>query len=123
MSRLTKKNNQGTGSWTQFGDEYIPAHNIKHKQCVNKLGKLEDLEQDLCCPLEIVLKIMLRKIDEIIVNYGDGGYGSPYTEYITANTSNIYYDIRKGLVIETNICDIPIKDYKVNWFLKENLSE
>ena len=45
MIRLTKKNN-GTGSWTQFGDKYLPAHNIKHKQCVNKLGQLEDIEEE-----------------------------------------------------------------------------
>ena len=46
MNRLTKKNN-GTGSWTQLGDKYLPTHNIKHKQCVNKLGQLEDLEEEL----------------------------------------------------------------------------
>lgn len=42
--RLTKKNN-GTGSWTQLGDKYLPAHNVKHKECVNKLGQLEDIEE------------------------------------------------------------------------------
>lgn len=40
--RLTKEND-GTGSWTQFGDKYLPAHNVKHKECVNKLGQLEDV--------------------------------------------------------------------------------
>lgn len=42
--RLTKKNN-GIGSWTQLGDKYLPAHNVKHKECVNKLGQLEDIEE------------------------------------------------------------------------------
>ena len=46
MNRLTKKNN-GSGSWTQLGDKYLPAHNIKHKQCVNKLGQLEDIEEEI----------------------------------------------------------------------------
>ena len=57
MNRLTKKNN-GTGSWTQFGDKYLPAHNIKHKQCVNKLGQLEDLEEELGMELKVYHKLM-----------------------------------------------------------------
>ena len=43
MTRYTKKND-GTGSWT-YNTKYIPAHNIKHKQCVDKLGELEDIEE------------------------------------------------------------------------------
>ena len=57
MNRLTKKNN-GTGSWTQLGDKYLPAHNIKHKQCVNKLGQLEDLEEELGMELKVYHKLM-----------------------------------------------------------------
>ena len=57
MNRLTKKNN-GIGSWTQFGDKYLPAHNIKHKQCVNKLGQLEDLEEELGMELKVYHKLM-----------------------------------------------------------------
>ena len=55
--RLTKKNN-GQGSWTQFGDKYLPAHNIRHKQCVNKLGQLEDIEQGLGIDLITLFKGM-----------------------------------------------------------------
>ena len=40
-------------------------------------------------------------------------YSDCFYFYIGDETRNIYYDIRKGLAIETNICDIPIKDYKV----------
>ena len=57
MNRLTKKNN-GTGSWTQLGDKYLPAHNIKHKQCVNKLGQLEDIEEELGMELKVYHKLM-----------------------------------------------------------------
>ena len=57
MNRLTKKNN-GTGSWTQFGDKYLPAHNIKHKQCVNKLGQLEDIEEELGIDLITLYKAL-----------------------------------------------------------------
>lgn len=69
MSRLTKKNNQGIGSWTQFGDEYIPAHNVKHKHCVNKLGKLEDLmekyEIEDLIDLEIALVYYYHRFDGV----------------------------------------------------------
>ena len=60
MNRLTKKNN-GTGSWTQFGDKYLPAHNIKHKQCVNKLGQLEDLEEELGIDFIALSKILKQR--------------------------------------------------------------
>ena len=57
MNRLTKKNN-GAGSWTQLGDKYLPAHNIKHKQCVNKLGQLEDLEEEIGMSLLLLFRIL-----------------------------------------------------------------
>lgn len=34
---------------------------------------LDETEKKFGCPLEIIVKIMLREIDEIIVNYGDAG--------------------------------------------------
>ena len=118
MSRLTKKDNR-----FNCGYQLSTYYNKYEENVITKLGKLEDLEDEFGCPLEIVSKIMLAKIDEIIVNYSDGGYGSPYTESITASVSNIYHDIRKGIVIETNICEIPLKDYGVNWWLKGDKSE
>ena len=60
MNRLTKKNN-GTGSWTQFGDKYLPAHNIKHKQCVNKLGQVEDIEEENGLDLITLSKILKQR--------------------------------------------------------------
>lgn len=57
MERLTKKHD-GSGSYTQFGDKYIPNHNIRHKQCVEKLGKLEDIEAELGIPLEVLFKAL-----------------------------------------------------------------
>lgn len=39
MSRLTKKNNQGTGSWTQFGDEYKNHHKESFDQEIYDLLK------------------------------------------------------------------------------------
>lgn len=66
--RLTKKNN-GTGSWTQLGDKYLPAHNVKNKECVNKLGKLEDIEEKIRIGLVTLFKafngLYYRKDNEI----------------------------------------------------------
>ena len=67
MIRLTKKNN-GTGSWTQFGDKYLPAHNIKHKQCVNKLGQLEDIEEENGLDLITLFKALK---DGFYIKYND----------------------------------------------------
>ena len=62
MNRLTKKNN-GTGSWTQLGDKYLPAHNIKHKQCVNKLGQLEDIEEEFGIDLFILVNNFKKDLE------------------------------------------------------------
>lgn len=59
--RLTKKNN-GTSSWTQLGDKYLPAHNVKHKECVNKLGQLEDIEERIGIDLIIIFKALKNGI-------------------------------------------------------------
>src|SRR5574344_2033308 len=66
MERLTKKNDY-TGSWT-YNTKYIPAHNIRHKQCVDKLGELEDIEEDLGVDLVKLLSaksIFVVECDEI----------------------------------------------------------
>lgn len=96
----------------------------KTDDLIYKLCKLESLQEEIRCPLEIVLGIMLKKIKEITVNYSDaGGYGGPYPEYITINIDGLYDDLLYGWVMETNLGDIPLKDYKVNWWLRNDRSE
>lgn len=117
MNRLTKK--VGENYCSQSGDFY---------DLYNKLGKLEDLENRIGCPLEIILKIMLKEIDTIFVIYGDGGYNSPYDDIIPANVDGLYdmknyLDLESLWVIETNLCPIPLKDYKMTWWLNEDKSE
>ena len=73
MNRLTKKNN-GAGSWTQLGDKYLPAHNIKHKQCVNKLGQLEDIEEEIGIDLEILYKALKSESIWIQKHIGAGKF-------------------------------------------------
>ena len=110
MNRLTKKNNQGTGSWTQFGDEYIPAHNIKHKQCVNKLGKLEDLEDELGCSLETLFNALKNGIDMD----GNGTLLKPRLYY-----DDVYKQWKFKVYYTPTACGF----YNVKDWLKEDLSE
>ena len=126
MDRLTKKYKDGSGY------EPIENHDVcnitlydfnfdDYNRCVDKLGRLEDLEEKLGCPLEVFVGIMLGKITEIVVNYGDaGGYEPLYEELTTTNVSGIIesYEHPSCLCLETNLCDVPINDYGKNWWLK-----
>ena len=106
MNRLTKKNN-GSGSWTQFGDKYLPAHNIKHKQCVNKLGKLEDIEEELGIDLEILYKALKSESIWVKKHIGAGKFRivevnirglniNKYTNEITIRDENNSLHILNG---------------------------
>lgn len=130
MSRLTKKNN-GTGSWTQFGDKYLPAHNIKHKQCVNKLGQLEDIEDELKIDLITLFKALK---DGFYIKYNDKIVHIFPDKHITINfwykTINVFIppkffiDCKKGAnnLSETIDEEYWFKDYGKTWALtKEEL--
>lgn len=106
MIRLTKKNN-GTGSWTQTGDKYIPNHNIRHKQCVNKLGELEDIEEKLGIELQILFKAI-----ENGIFYLDMDKRIVFMPYI-----NI--DFREKEYLFSHISDvlISVRDYGKTWAL------
>lgn len=88
MERLTKKND-GSGSYTQFGDKYIPNHNIRHKQCVEKLGKLEDIEEELGIPLEALFKALKEGVwvkgNKWICNYKVLDFGLSIQEWAIYN--------------------------------------
>ena len=132
MSRLTKKNN-GTGSWTQFGDKYLPAHNIKHKQCVNKLGQLENIEDELKIDLITLFKALK---DGFYIKYNDKIVHIFPDKHITINfwykTINVFIppkffiDCKKGTdyLSETIDEEYWFKDYGETWALtREELKE
>lgn len=106
MNRLTKKNN-GTGSWTQFGDKYLPAHNIKHKQCVNKLGQLEDLEEELGVELTTLFKALENGV---FINED----GSVYKDYIK---SIEHWPDCWGFISNDEDIEVFFEDYGVTWAL------
>ena len=99
MSRLTEKCDGGY-TYVEYGAE---------EKIVDKLGKLEDLEEQLGCPLEVVFKAL--KQDYIFTKSGKhsrlefGTYGFEWC---------ICYELRT---------QIRVVDYKKTWFLKEDKSE
>ena len=125
MNRLTKKNN-GTGSWTQLGDKYLPAHNIKHKQCVNKLGQLEDIEEENGLDLITLFKALK---DGFYIKYNDKIVHILPDKHITINfwykTINVFIppkffiDCKKGedYLSETIDEEYWFKDNGVTWAL------
>lgn len=118
MNRLTKKDYK---KWIQCIGYYNKKNAQRLTEITHKLGKLEDLEEEIGCPLDIFMNITLGKITEIIVNYSDaGGYDSLYEELTLAKVSGIIesYEHIGCLCLETNLCDVPIKDYKKTWWLK-----
>ena len=109
MTRLTKKNNK-LGSWTQLVDDYLPAHNIKHKQCVNKLGQLENIEEELCIDLIKLFEIL--KSENIYAN------GKRYD-----NSNSLSYMGNSWLIFNHQAKQgFRFKDYGKTWALtKEEL--
>ena len=70
MSRLTKLDNDITkvkGTYMPYDERpIITLSNATYIQCLlNKLGKLEDLEEQLGCPLDVYVKIQLGLVDTV----------------------------------------------------------
>ena len=125
MSRLTKKKEKYN---LQVGDIYEPISTTR--EINNKLGKLEDLEEQLGCPLDFIFKVLKApKIyiegmnvrseydDSFKFNSKTNNYIiSPYAidgkkpEFLFVDRWSYGYDLR-------------LKDYKKTWFLKEDKSE
>lgn len=113
MSRLTEK---------KFLDNFKAIKNIspnfvasKEELMYEKLGKLEDLEEQIGCPLEVVFKALKNGI------------------YVEEGTFE-KYDVRgielRGLSVISKICSYGecdftcyYTDYKKIWWLKEDKSE
>ena len=104
MSRLTYKDTKVSGGYNAVDtDEYA---------CVVKLGKLEDLEEQLGCPLEVVVKAL---------EYGIYAKDLPREELSKqfvrlSNVETEWYLIN-------NIMCVNLKDYKISFWLKKDKSE
>lgn len=108
MSRLTKKANHYCD--TDIDNEYKFAdEDVSIGTIVDKLGKLEDLEEELGCPLEVVFRALKEGIYQ-----ADGGRRKyPIIEYNGA-TDKFFFGFG-------TYCNV--EDYGKEWFLKEDKSE
>ena len=122
MNRLTKRDYE---KWVQCNGYYNKKQAERLTQITHKLGKLENLAEELGCPLDIFVSIMLGKIDEIVINYADAcGYEPLYEELTLAKVDGIIDGcIHNCLCIDTNMCEVPLKDYHKNWWLKGEKDE
>lgn len=108
MSRLTKKYRDNSG-YKIVGDDRLDYYDV-----IDKLGKLEDLEQELGCPLEVVFKALIEK--RIYFNW-DGEITRDVVVSLGINHSaNWYIDTYNDLYFY-------LKDYGKTWWLKEDRSE
>lgn len=104
MNRLTEK--------CKYSEPYESKYATA---CINKLGKLEDIEQELGCSLDVVFKAIKNGIfkkrkcfdkDKFIfvpIVLDDYGLG----EISNGEIMDYFY----------------LKDYKVTWWLKDDLTE
>lgn len=107
MNRLTKR----------IVEKNVDGYVLNHKEdftentyeVIQKLGKLEDLEEQLGCPLEVVFKAL--KQDYIYTKSGKH-------PHIELGTYGIMWCICCGLRVQLNTAD-----YKKSWWLKEDKSE
>ena len=110
MNRLTEKIEEG----------FYVAPNIPNTDVLKyKLGKLEDIEEDLGCPLEVVFKALKY------------GIYLKYDKYLFSRCKfqklevSLKYDYGRYLLAPIHKADfsVSLEDYKKTWFLKEDRSE
>lgn len=120
MSRLTEKNNRivliSNYSQTPSKEKIAEANRY------NKLAELEDLEEQLGCPLGVYVKLhqqmkfyRLNALDEIIE-----------CEIDNPNDDEVYHIQADGIIF--NQYDYgwqfyPFEDYKKTWWLREDKGE
>ena len=113
MERLTKET---------LKDIYVlnPQPNIPNVivegRIYDKLGRLEDIEEKLGCPLEIIFDALYRGIVCTPHPYYTHEIIYPKKEYPVVQLFQFYY-----LKVEDGVVDI--KDYGKTWWLKEDRSE
>ena len=120
MSRLTEK--------VKNTEDYIRLATKDKQEFINKLGRFEDLEEQLGCPLEVVAQALSRGfyIDINKVEM-DPPLKSPTEDLLLVNCPkdfrlNLWYE-RIEVASFGHYLEIYLKDYKKTWYLKEDKSE
>ena len=106
MSRLTKKLDEG----------FYVSNALCTDDLKNKLGKLEDLEDELGCPLEVVFKAL----KEGIVYFDD----TPIFEgLVHLKAIQLGYCVDSWFISAPNVGIFHPKDYGKTWWLKGEINE
>jgi len=123
MSRLTKCLNKQE-SYYGKDENYIDVdERIWERNIIDKLGQLEDLQEEIGCPLEVVitpyfkrgkLEVFYRgKMREVIRVVAFEEATRPYIDVFYRDNEKEQFKVRT----------IWLDDYKKNWWLKADRSE
>lgn len=136
MNRLTKDMDTQydlVGKYNSNVEEFTLNHKLRN-DLLNKLGQLEDLEEEIGCPLEVVFKA----IEDGIVIIGDINQYGNMTLWLANKPLEALVgeklDFEEPRLIKYNewcfSCDggsyrgcVRLKDYTKSWWLKEDRSE
>lgn len=127
MSRLTYElGHKGSGSYEPIQNKDIPANN--YITCINKLGKLEDLEEKLGCPLEVLAKLMLNGFYYEYPEYDDNDKPTGKMELVYDSCTGVTYLVigyDKNIYIDVRNLEEPLKlsDYGKTFWLRMDKSE
>lgn len=117
MSRLTKLDNDITkvkGTYMPYNERpIITLSNAAYVQCLlNKLGQLEDLEEELGCPLEVLIKALI-----------EGVYYEDTDNYMIFLPVFLDFNLDDNYILYYVDEKLLTKDYKKTWWLKKDKSE
>lgn len=119
MKRLTKNNDTQydfVGKYDTNIEEFTNNKELRNN-VLNKLGELEDLEEEIGCPLKVVFK--LAKQNELFYQF----------DKELQHHKNIKVDIKNGIVWYCKqvgghyACQQPLSNYGKTFWLKEDKSE
>lgn len=111
MNRLTKKFN---GEYYRKDVNTIIFNSETDYNAIQKLGKLEDIEDELGCPLDVVFRAIKCGIEfeHKITNQ------KLISKYIRIFYSQNEWKIRAYIEKYTNYFDRDLKDYQKTWWVK-----
>ena len=108
MGRLTSRvSNEFVKDEFSYGDYLMLKE--PHRGVAQKLGNLEDIEEEMGCPLEVVIKALKNGI------YATG--------FKVKQNPQLLWDEEYGWILQTYECDEFTKNYKKTWWLKANKSK
>ena len=113
---------------------YLPNKNVAKQDCYNKLGNYEDSENNLGCPIDVLIRALK---DGIWTHFDYDFEGEPIGDLLNKTSLRLEYDKNLGwelTYIYGCSCrnDLPmqldrevfrLREYKITWWLKQDKSE